>query len=1614
MTIAQHPRRPFADHVADYALAGWPCIVPVPPDEKHPPPIGFTGAGGRDTTPEQLVAWAGSHPAHAIAIRMPDGVIGIDVDQYVKKGTQKRGAETLAACEAKWGPLPPTWSSTARGDDTGPGVSRIMLFRVPAQRYATKLSGQQADGTVTGDVEVIQRHHRYAVVWPSPHADGPDGTGGTYRWYDPAGRPSDRVPMPGELTELPAAWVAGLAEGAAALSPAASDSASGQALLDQLLDDWRPECAEITSARLTAVEEIGRAEAGSRHDTMTARIYQLMQLASAGHTGVASAVTELRTLWETLTAGEDRTDEFERMLLTSTRKAVTARGPVQVAGDPCMLAGGFLIQAPAPGHHQGTGSPQVLGSRGGGADAPGGGDELPPVEPMRWFFPMEVMGTHAFDPIAMLDQPLAQAVLERTYPLARYAYDAKAWLVRGPERWDVRGNDLTSWLVSQVAWLMPRGNPEADKGTPEHVRHVRHGRFHTAGPSKAIAAKMQALVAGGTHPSTLRVGELDAEPTVLWAGGLAYDLRRCAADAPVAGWVSALDPATPHMHAAGVAPDPAGAEAHTPLWDAFLTAVWPDAEVRRWALRVLGIALTGYSDRALPILLGEAGRGKTQVVTLLMSVLGSYAYSADARLLSNRSEALATGSIVHDLKGRRLAFIDEGPRDSREGQEKLKWLTGGGDMSADAKYQNAVTWRPTHTLVLTTNEPPVLTDPAVRSRTRLIPCDGDPELVRTARAAIGHVNSPAWRAEAPGVLAKMMAEAAAWLADPSSALQSAAPEDIRFSAEIIAAEQDPITRWLEDETEPYEPGTPSRELYAAFVGSCLHANMRRDIIPSETKWGRELTRRGYSSQHTRRGKVRQLRIRLAGGFPEPLLPTQPAQQASGDGSNAIRDGFSETRHSEFSQVNPSSVTGSDGLNSSNTSFAHAPAPAPAHTQGASPAQSSNPSFPSREPAASASSSASSSAVTKPKREQSPEAKEAAAAARAEKRATAIAEAVTAAGGPLHDLPALVLRDGSVTSVQVHEAAALLDTITGALTPGANVTGELTVDVENTGYPIGHRHYALRTVQLGNENLALVLDPTDAAQREQITIHVAAARVLYAHSATADLIPLEVDGLLAGGIEEAWSRMHDTVTLAKLADPGSTKSAEGLKQLAPAVLGEAAVSPGAEEARSALFKAGRWLTETKPTTELERSGWAQVNPRAETMIRYAASDVLDDAAIARRLPYPEPHVWRREVLAQTMTARVAHTGLALDAEQVTRLQAEQRAALADAGARLGSFGVENPGSDAQVAAALEPRLLEAGLPALPRTPRGKPSVAKAGLNQYAALPGDLGELVRARLDYQTAENRLGLFLDGWHDAVTHGDGRVRPTVYTLEAKTGRMSCVRPNLQQVPRAGGFRACITADPGHVLISADFAQVELRVAAALSRDRDLIAILDDPNRDIHREIAQIVWGPAAGKAERYQAKRKVFGRIYGSGINGLVTADPPVSEPIARAIVAAMDHMTPGLTAWSRRTADQVEAGLRTYQAHSGRIIHMPAGRAYAAPNYCIQGEARELLIDALERWATTRWGRCPVLPVHDEIVSMVPEDDAEEATAVLVECMATVLDGVRIVAEASEPSRYWRDSE
>lgn len=1592
--------RPFADAVLAYAQAGWPCIMPVPLS-KAPPPEGFTGADGRDTDPVQLALWAGSHATSSIAVRMPDGVIGIDVDQYVKAGVQKHGLDTWRDAVERWGALPETWSSTARGKLT---QSRISFYRVPIGRYATKLAG--------GDVEIIQRHHRYAVVWPSPHPDA-----GIYTWYDPAGNASEQPPKPTEFPELPQAWVDGLREGATDQGPLAADRGAGERLLAALMADDRPACAELTSAALVAVAELTKADAGSRHDTATERTHHLVQLAAHGHPGFARALPTIAELWENLTAGEGRADEFDRMLLTSARKAVTVVGARPVGNDPCLFTGGLEIASPAP------------------ADDRPGAEPPEAIAPALVWNVRQVIGVELFDPRADTDQTLAETVLERMYPAMRYAHDANAWLLRGPHRWERRG-ELAKWAVSELALMMPRGDNTPGEVTEDRARAKRRTRFLGNNSSSAIANKMTTRVTAGTHPCSLELGQLDAEPDVLWAGGIPWDLR-ASSWAPV---VAPMDPATVHLHSAAVVP----AVMPTPLWDAFTAAVWPDPELRDWALNVLAISLTGYPDAALPVLLGQTRRGKTQLIVLLMSVLGSYAHAADPRLLGGADTAHA--SIVYALKGRRLSFVDEGPREGRWAQERLKQLTGGAELTGNRMRENPVTFAPTHTLVLTANDEPVLTDPAVRARVRLIPCDGDPDQVRATRAAIGHTHHARWRNEAPGVLAAMMARAAAWLDDPAIASNLAAPEGVRGIAEQLADEQDPVRSWVEDETEPHPDGTRSRELYEAFVGWSRNGNTHPSRVVTETKWGREMSRLGYPAEHGRDGKRRPLRIRIRGGWLGPTVinntqlvtpVTEPnGRPVDGDGLPVDCDGLvtgltanpSRQETTVNAGVNAPENASVTGVTSSLlvTALTHAPAQAgaPAHTP--APARlrmGVNPST--RQPVTEAyephsakitarllgTAEATAAAVggivapaaleaallasaVKPKRTKVDPAERAAAKATA--KAQALADAITTASGELVRLPAVVTRDGAVSPIALGDIEQL-----------AYVFGfgrEATVDVETTGYPVGHADYALRTIQVGSDQLAVVLDAADPEQRGMASWLLNGDGILHAHSATADLVPLAIAGVL--DLDAAWDRMHDTVIPAKLADPQSTGSDPGLKQLAGTVLGDSAATTQADLGRAQLFKAGKWLTDTKVTTPVERSGWAQVARNCATMVRYAASDVLDTAMLAKVLPAVAPAVLERERTAQRMTARVAHQGIRIDGEHVAAKLPEHQAARHAAGELVRGFGIDNPGSDQQAAVAL----LALGAP-LTRTATGRPSVAKGVLEPFQHAQGPIGDLVRAVLDYRHHDTVLGTFLEPYHQLVTRGDGRARPTVYTLGADTGRMSCVRPNLQQVPRQGGMRACFTADPGQLIVSADFASVEIRVAAALSGDANLQAMLD-AGVDIHWEIARQVYGPDASKEDRYNTKRGVFGRLYGSGIVGIART-LGISESLAAATVDTLDAMTPGLAEWTAGLKRAVQHGTTQFPTYSGRVVHLDRSLPHKALNYCVQGTARELLVDTLMRWRDTRWGDCVLLPVHDEVLVFVPESEAAEATQALVTAMETSLHGVAIRAEASEPSFYWRDA-
>jgi P4 family phage/plasmid primase-like protien len=1083
----------------------------------------------------------------------------------------------------------------------------------------------------------------------------------------------------------------------------------------------------------------------------------------------------------------------------------------------------------------------------------------------------------------------------------------------------------------------------------------------------------------------------------------------------------------------------------TPYWDAFLAAVWPDEDMRAWALRVLAVAVTGYADKALPIMLGETDRGKTSVIDLMMSVLGSYAHTADARLLSPADKSHA--SIVYALKGRRLSFIDEAPRAGTLAQERLKQITGGADLTGNRMAENPVTFSPTHTLVLTANpeHEPNLADAAIRRRVRLIPCDGDPAAVIAARAAIGNLNGARWRGEAPGVLAAMMAEAAAWLADPRSADSARAPEAGQAAALEIQQSQDPVLLWVEDECEPWEQGTRAHELYMAFTDSCKRRNIYQGSIPSETAWGRRLKELGYEKIERMDGRYRPLRIRP----PHSFVPTSAEfMGASGgsarpdgglmEGSWRVKPPISQTLHNGDSaaqtlqqpSITPPSMEGMEGQ----SGILNTRAPAHAHTHGhrnqpSNPPDPPLPVAPAPEPGPPAEDPAEPSQPVTKKRERKAKAEPKPREPKPPKPAPLRPD--PALEGPVYPLPVLTARNPADPGAPPLVLPCSIDEAVAAVTP---YLGDLSVDVEHSGYPVGHADYRLRLVQLGGEHIAAVFDPDDPAQQDAIRDLVARAGLLHAHSACADLVPLAWAGL--GDRDAMWSRMEDSVLIAKLGDPGLAGSEESeLKRLALGLLGGYSASKPADEARSALFKSGRWLTNLKPDTPVAKSGWANVKPGCETFARYAGSDVLDLAAVLRVLPRPDEGVLARERQFQAVCSRVAHDGFRLDHPHIRLKTAEYEQARDAAQRRVAELtggAIANPSSSKEVPAALAAMGVPLGL-----TKDGNPSAAKDVLEPLAKAKGyEHAELCSQILEYRHDVTTLGLLLNPLNELCVRGDGRMRPVVYTINADTGRTSCVRPNGQQFSRQGGIRACVIADDEPVPmagIAADFSGVEIRVGSALAGDRALLdaelstrclACGNDPcapwcglaQNGLHWMAARMAFGEGAVKEDRYNSKRIIFSKMFGGGPD---TGAKQVGVPVAagRAVHRAFEQIAPGYAAWDQEMRAYAKAGNRAWQAYSGRVIWLPRGRFHAAGNYCIQGTARELLVDGVLRWKQTRWGHYPLLPIHDEILTWVPLAEAEEALATLMDCMRNQrfyeTYGVPIEAKGEGPFHAWPDS-
>ncbi len=324
-----------------------------------------------------------------------------------------------------------------------------------------------------------------------------------------------------------------------------------------------------------------------------------------------------------------------------------------------------------------------------------------------------------------------------------------------------------------------------------------------------------------------------------------------------------------------------------------------------------------------------------------------------------------------------------------------------------------------------------------------------------------------------------------------------------------------------------------------------------------------------------------------------------------------------------------------------------------------------------------------------------------------------------------------------------------------------------------------------------------------------------------------------------------------------------------------------------------------------------------------------------------------------------------------------------------------------------------RLLGANLDELPKTKTGDPSTAKGALNKITGPP-EAVEWVETYLSYAALQKQENDFVNTYAGLIR--DGVIRGS-YTKTVATGRLSCRKPNLQQVPSRGELqtkdgmrvRSIFRAPEGQAFIVADFAQVELLLAATIAGEEEMLNIFRDGG-DIHRETAAWVLGKPKSKVtkpERTLAKALNFGLIYGcsaerlleSAVNGYGVEDLTLKK--AKKYRRAFFEKYPALKRWHDKVEADCNQGVEHTSTPLGRRRKLPYWKDSNVPahtvakNAPVQGAGADAIKLTLAKLFEDG-PNCPGNPrlrcsVHDEVVLTVEEEHKDAAIAWVARHMA-----------------------
>lgn len=331
----------------------------------------------------------------------------------------------------------------------------------------------------------------------------------------------------------------------------------------------------------------------------------------------------------------------------------------------------------------------------------------------------------------------------------------------------------------------------------------------------------------------------------------------------------------------------------------------------------------------------------------------------------------------------------------------------------------------------------------------------------------------------------------------------------------------------------------------------------------------------------------------------------------------------------------------------------------------------------------------------------------------------------------------------------------------------------------------------------------------------------------------------------------------------------------------------------------------------------------------------------------------------------------------------------------------------------------------------RTSTGQRSTKESELEKLR----DAHPIIVDILRYRELQKLVSTYIDNLPQMVA-ADGRLHTTFLQAGTTTGRMSSQNPNLQNIPirssEGYAIRKGFVAERGFRLVAIDYSQIELRIAAILSRDEKLIEIFRE-GKDVHAAVASRVFGvpeDAIDREMRRRAKVINFGILYGMGVNALrqnLGADTPRAE--------AQEFLTAYFQTFTRLAEylEEVKAFARTRgytETHFGRRRHfegirssLPFMRAQAermainAPIQGTEGDVMRIAMVRIDEYLKAEGLHDEVrmlLQVHDELVFEIKQERVDAVLPVLREIMGNAFPpedalGVPISTEA-KVGRTW----